>query len=250
MRVLILFLFISCSQRPPQNLETIGHWHIYNPKLQFDNYYNILDSENGIDAKLNKRYTDIELSVRSESNVIIENGIIYNLWLDEYFQNFNYLVRNDTMFLSSRKDSLAKQYEFIGFRREITKCDKELDFYSNSLLAIELPATNKQGENFFSANYKNTLELYYGRNKYNNNFDFVLNHSVFELKFLNLQLEKFKVKRPREWDDKLTLILNLDRNMLDSLKNQLIFSVNKLNFKKIFQRKIGPNGNIVLMELE
>ena len=218
---ILFYLFILNSCRYNNVNPYNGHWHLISDSTSIDNYYFTLDIEDSVSIinkyDISSKSYDCKKLYHKEDKWIVFN---------EDFYNFELSLRNDILIL---KDSLFN-YEWVQVNN--TYCDKINDAFSLILLEIELDSAYNTklldiNEKRFSIINIGKLKNGLHESLYINDFDIQLGSGICTFTdiedFLNAEIEISNTN-----SDSLSVLINLDKRISDSLKFDVIEKVRKV----------------------
>lgn len=245
-------MFSSCSDSEiKENIN--GHWHLFHRQSDIENLYYKLDISNNSIAKLEGiNYVNFNKSkhkIDFGKNIISEERRIL-LWIDGQYEEFKYFLKKDSIFLIDIDKTEVDEYKYYGIKRRKEFCKKETDFYSSQLVSINLPI-KKSKDIKVKENLSTNLNVYFGRNKFTNKESIQFDQNIKEINDINLKIEKekFKIKIPKHKRDSISVILNIDKNILKDVFIVFLNEVEKEFKNQIYQRKITHEGDIILIKV-
>jgi hypothetical protein len=228
-----------------------GHWHLSRTGVNNRIYWKlevIGDSIAEIEGVSVTEFDNGKMIFHdSIANIKPESKTMF-LWIDGAYEEFKYQFLRDTIKLESKNDNdmLA---DYVGIRVDEEQCDNELEFFSTNLVSIDLPKIEKtdtivdidQSSLYF-------LNIYYGLNKEINYPALEINSREINLDDIKLEIEKFKLKLPSNRETQTGLVLNLDKSLAGSFRNECFENFLTEGFTVILQRKIKRDSKIVLVK--
>ena len=233
-----------CSPKEERSLSLNGHWHLFNLDEKSDKVYYNLEMEDdttghfsGISFLITSdfRYKKSEKKIKDFKKAIF--------FVDGYYEQFDYRLKNDTLYLINDDN---QQLEFYAVKN--TACDPVKDLFSINNTELILTTIDQSGSITYKKDGIIYAEVLFGKNKYTGKPELEIERGLLSKnQSLPILIEKFKVKIPST--KKLGAILNVDQNVDKKEVDKLVEVLKSHNFKDFLERKITEERELVLISI-
>jgi len=240
---IVLIFLVGCSDNRPS---IKGHWHLL--LNQDGSQYLKLDIENDTVALLEGiqvRPSSVKIheQINAKTNLFIDAQKMI-LW-DGMYNEYKYNFKADTLILI---DDKLKEVKFKGVKEIAESCSSVDHFYGSYSVKVDLPViVNK--EKIATKDFI-WLDVILGKDKITSEEKLLIGWQEKSMKQLNLGLKTFKAKIAKHDQDKIRVLLNVDKGFDRSLLNRVIADLKLLGYRDLYQRLTNEDGDLVIVHFE
>ena len=239
-----LFLILSCQGASQYD----GHWHMINVPKNLENIETLLDQrwKNKVeyivlDLKEGQGYWNKNSGLRGHTPTVqleendsklVRNTAACNLGI------YNIALKDSVLYLNNDLD----QPVYIGYKCSESCCDKQEDFYSDKNIIIDLPIAIDTTQSvprpvklsllhtFYIGNVKQLLDIGYGSPtpRISSGYQYIA------LKDLPLQIEKFSIKVPENYRNKIIYSIAADKSVPTEMIKDLSAALHENSVNEIY----------------